>query len=129
MSYTLTIREQPQYLHIEATGARSRAMLVSLIKDCVAECKQRGRGRLLVDIQGLQGSLGTLESYQLVTGDLASLKEGNRLKVAISDLPGNQDRLRFFENVAFNHGLDLRVFSDVGTALKWLLADTAPLNH
>ncbi len=129
MSYTLTIREEPQYLHIEATGARSRAMVVSLTRDCVAECKQRGYGRVLVDIQRLEGALGTLDAYQLVTSDMARLREGYRLKVAISDVPGNKDRLRFFENLAFNNGLDLRVFSDVEAALKWLLADIASLNH
>jgi hypothetical protein len=129
MSYTLTIREEPQYLYIQATGARSRAMVFSLTKDCVAECKQRGYGRVLVDIQRLEGALGALDAFHLVTSDMAQIRQGYRLKVAISDLPANKDRLRFFENVAFNNGLDLRVFSDVDAALKWLLADIASLNH
>jgi hypothetical protein len=45
---------------------------------------------------------------------------GLGLKVAIIDVEGNRDRYQFFEDVAVNMGLDLRVFSSANNALHWL---------
>ena len=122
MSYTVTVRKEPDYLHVEAAGIRSRDTVLSLARDCIAACKENGHRRLLVDVQRMTGRLPTIEIYELATKDFPRLRQNLALRLVIIDRDDNRDRAQFLEDVAVNQGVDLRVFSNTERALEWLLA-------
>jgi isopropylmalate/homocitrate/citramalate synthase len=121
MSYALNITKEADHLHIEATGTRTPETLMAVAKDCVDACKNHGYTRFFLDVQGMRGQLSTIDTYQFATKPLLALGRGLGLKAAIIDVGDNIERLRFFENVAVNIGMDLRVFSNASRALQWLL--------
>lgn len=120
MSYSVNIREESDYLYIEVAGARTPEMIMAVARDCVAASKKHKRSKILVDIQGAAGRLSTIETYGIVNRPLPALARGLGLKVAILDLEENAGRVQFFETVAVNAGMDLRMFSNPNSALRWL---------
>jgi uncharacterized protein (UPF0264 family) len=121
MSYTLTMRTETDYLHVEATGIRTRDTVLGVATDCIAACKEHGYRRLLVDVQRMTGRLLTMEVYDLAKKDFPRIRQNLGVRVVIIDLDDNRDRFQFLEDVAVNEGIDLRVFSNAKQALEWLL--------
>jgi hypothetical protein len=120
MSYALNITKEADHLHIEATGTRTPETLMAVARDCVGACKKHGCTRFFLDVQGMTGQLSTIDTYQFATKPLLALGRRLGLRAAIIDVGDNIDRLRFFENVAVNIGMDVRVFSNASKALQWL---------
>jgi len=72
----------------------------------------------------MSGELDTIETYEVAGQELPSQPNARRLiRSAILDHSENLERIRFFETVAINRGLTVKVFDDEETAVRWLLAD------
>jgi hypothetical protein len=76
--------------------------------------------KVLVDVRELEGRLGILDSYLLVTEVFDKLRGKGMRKAAIVDEPVSSLREWFLETVARNRGFNFRVFADQEDALKWL---------
>jgi hypothetical protein len=120
MSYVLNITKQADLLYIKATGTRTLESVLGIAKECVAACKQNERTRFLLDMQPLTGQLSGIDTYDFVTKSVPPFGRGLGLKAAILDLQSNRHRLEFLENLAFNTGINLRVFTNVSRAVEWL---------
>ena len=124
MSYTLTISQEADHLYIKATGNRTRESVIGLARECVAACKQHQRTQFLLDLQEMPGQLSSVDAYEFLHKTVHPLGLGLGLRGAILDLQSNTHRLAFFETVAFNTGINLRVFTSPSKALDWLLGAT-----
>ncbi len=120
MSYELSYRHEPDYLHIQATGVRTIESIVSMAKDLLAVRDEHGYSKVLLDVRGMVGGLGTIAAYKLGSDDIQEFRRPGQLKLSIIDLKENRERFDFFENVAVNAGLNLRIFADVDKAMAWL---------
>ena len=124
MTYQLTIREQPGYLHAVVTGTNSRENVTRYMEQIIRECTLRQCFRVLVE-ERLQGPrLGTLDVFELAaTGSnrfLRTLKAMAYVDVNATDA----EMMRFAENVAVNRAFPVRVFATVAAAEKWLKGET-----
>ena len=79
-----------------------------------------GLCKALIDVRELEGRLGILDSYLVVTGVFQKLRGKAMRKAAILDreVPTLGDRI--LETVARNRGFNFRIFGDEGEALAWL---------
>jgi hypothetical protein len=120
MSYQLKLKKEPAYLFVQVTGIRTLETVLAAGKEVILACDEQGYNRVLVDVQEMTGELTTFEVYDLGTGDLKEFRRPGQLKMAILDLEENRSRFRFFETVFHNRGYNLRIFSNMDEAIKWL---------
>lgn len=121
MSYKLRKRKKGDILYVEATGIRTVQAVSAMAREIVEVCLTKQTSKVLVDVRQLDGRLSTLGAYEVVAKDFPELRRLGLLKAAvIVDDPNFLDRARFFETVARNRNFNLRIFGDVGEALRWL---------
>lgn len=88
----------------------------------IAQCKQAGRSKLLVDGRKIQlDSITTIQRYWL--GSEAAKHAAGSVRVAIVAPAELIDPQKFAITVAANHNLTAEVFSSFDEAMTWLLAD------
>lgn len=125
MKYELEIVERDGYVAAVLEGVRTPETLLAAAARTTAYCSERRIPRLLIDVRGMTGGLDTLETYDVAGHELPGHEDVRRvLRSAILDLPENIERIRFFETVAVNRGLNVRVFAAEEPAIEWLLADS-----
>ncbi len=130
MSYELSYKNEPDYLHIQATGIRNVENFVAISIDLLTMANKHGYSKILLDMRGTTGGLGTFDAYELGTKDLTKLwRTIGQPKVSIIDLEANRKRFEFMETVAVNQGVNLRMFTDVGEAMEWLGVSKTPVTE
>ena len=74
--------------------------------------------KIICDESDLEYSLGTFDIFELVK----SLSEvvPKVVKVALIYKPTQFDDVKFWENVAVNRGVQVRIFKDQASAEKWI---------
>lgn len=84
----------------------------------IEECNRGGFSQLLCIETQLEYRLGTFDTYELAKA--ASENAQNIGRAAIVCNAKNIEDARFWETVAVNRGLTVRVFKDVDAARSWL---------
>ena len=123
MLYNLEIVNKGQYLHVTASGLRSRKTLVSIAEQVLEECIRDSVDDVLFDSRNIEGRISVFDSYQIVTKDfprLIKIKKINRM--AILDAEDNGYRMHFFESVCQKFGFNFRTFTNYEKAEKWISA-------
>ena len=121
MAYTLTLHEEPRYLHAVVTGANSEEAVKSYMDELLRECVARECSQLLIE-EHLRGQrLDAFEVFRVACDGVDHV--GNQLRaIAYVDANARGDLMRFAETVAVNRGLNVAVFPSVGDAQAWLSA-------
>jgi hypothetical protein len=120
MSYKLTIRQKPAYLHFIVTGRNSKENVMRYLAEIRAECIARGCFRVLVE-ERLEGPrVGAMDAFQIAS-EGSSKATGRYQAFAYVDVNADSDLMRFAETVAVNRGLPVTIFSTVADAKNWLL--------
>ncbi len=115
MSLKVLINQEASYLLLKVQGEYSLEALESLFSQIREESIEKGYKNILVDISGVSGTMGDMDSFSL--GKMASRTWGG-LRVALV-YRGAQIN-KFFEDVAFNRGVQTIVVQDINLALEWL---------
>jgi len=124
MNIEIEMIERDGFVAAVLSGVRTPETLVEIAARATAFCSEQNIPRLLIDVRGMIGRLDTLETFEVAGHELPRQEAVRRvLRSAILDRPENIERIRFFETVALNRGLNVRVFADEGLAVEWLLAD------
>lgn len=124
MDYKLDIIENDEYVTAKLTGVRRPSNLLEAAAETTAYCMEKGIHHLFIDIRGMSGGLDTIETYEVAGQELPRQPNAKRLiRSVILDHAENIERIRFFETVAINRGLIVKVFDDKDAAERWLLAD------
>lgn len=120
MSYKLTLKQEPSYLHVIVTGLNSWENVASYLAEIMRECMARRVYRVLIE-ERLEGPrLGTMDVYQ-VASEGADRAKGLFEAIAYVDANAKGRLMEFAETVAVNRGLPVTVFATVEEAKKWLL--------
>ncbi len=121
MSYQLEITPEETYLHVRATGKRTRGALAAIAEEVLEACRKYQIYKVLADIRELEGEMGIFDSMLIVTKEFPKLKADNVVqKAAIINPRNRHERSRFFEQMANKRGYNLRLFEDLTPALEWL---------
>jgi hypothetical protein len=125
MKYDFSVTKKQGYLHIKVLGDNAPETVHRWLADGLKACAEFKCSRVLIE-ENLSGkSLTTIDTFFLVA-------EGSKLawqtvtQVAYLNLSPEQNpqELRFIETVAVNRGLNLKVFTKVADAEKWLESTT-----
>lgn len=117
------IREDPQTEIVEMTlsGRIPAAELVGLVKSLLNQAEARERIRVLTDLTGLDGGHGIFDLYTLAD-EIHRRGLAGRFHEAVI-LPKaavTAELAKFWETACTNRGIDVRLFSDVGSGREWL---------
>jgi hypothetical protein len=115
------MHEENGVLHVEMSGPASLQEVIRLWREVLDACAARKLQKALVNCLGVEGSLSTLERYEV---GLQSAKYAAELGinpwVAIIGKPPMVDGLAAL--VANNRGTRAEVFADGPAAIEWLRA-------
>jgi len=121
MTYTLTIRQEPTYLHAIVTGQNSKENVMRYLEEILRECIARSCNKVLIE-ERLEGP--RLRAFDVF--DIAAQGSNNARAtfsaIAYVDVNAESDMLEFAETVAVNRALPVAVFSTVTQAEQWLLS-------
>jgi hypothetical protein len=118
--FKLSMEEKLDYLHARTSGIRSRVNVNFLSSKVFNTAVEKHLSKILLDIRELEGYFGFMDIFFLVKEVLKDLRGKGVDQVAIIDIHRSTRDGWFLEPVAKSHGLNIRVFPDEESALKWL---------
>ena len=118
--YKLAIETKGNYVSVRADGARNRATVTAMTMEIFDAALTNHMSKVLVDVRGLKGRLGIMDSYVIVTETFQKLRGKGLQKAAIVDERVPWLRDWFLETVARNRQFNFRVFTSTEKALEWL---------
>ena len=118
--YTLTIEPRAGHLFARASGVRTRASVMAITVEVFDAAVANDLTKALIDVTELQGRLGILDSFLLVTKVFQRIRGKGVSRAAIVDATVPTRGERFLETVARNRAFSFRVFGDEEVALEWL---------
>ena len=125
MAISFTSRVEGNTLVVHASGfdeslEEVQAYGMGVIEACLAG----GVTRILCEELDLEYRLGTFDTYQ--AAEFLSANVPLLARAAVVCQPKHLEEGRFWETVAVNRGLSVRVFTDPEEARRWLLAGEDP---
>jgi hypothetical protein len=118
--YALAIEAKGNHLFVRASGVRTRDTVTAMTMEILDAALANRLSKVLIDVTGLKGRLGILDSYLVVQDVFSKLRGKGLRKAAIVDEQGPAIREWFLETVARNRGFNVRIFTDQEDALQWL---------
>ena len=118
MSDNVKIERKEGYLHVTVSGAFSVAAAKTSVDVLAATCRKEDCYAVLFDCRPMTGEMPTFDRYKI--GQYGAEVLPHSIKIAML---GREDQVSpddFFENVAVNRGMILKVFSDEKKAIEWL---------
>jgi len=121
MSHVLTLEPKGSYLVVTVTGDNTPEDVTEYLSEVREVCLKHQFARVLI-VENLQGpSLRTFSIHDIVTrSSQAVWPEIHRIAYVDLNQEHNVGAMRFAETVAVNRGVNVRVFSNVSDAAKWL---------
>ena len=119
MSENIEIVLTEDYLLVTLSGAFSTAAAMKSVDALKEVCGKAGScTKVLFDLRVMTGEMPIFDKYKI--GQYGAELLPGTIRIAML---GREDQIapdKFFENVAVNRGLTLKVFTDKQEALAWL---------
>lgn len=124
MAYELEITREEGHILAQVSGVRTRETVSSAAGGILESCRQHQVEKALIDVRRLNGRFSVFDSLMLIVEEFPKLKKEQVIKkAAIVDAKARWERLNFFEGIARRRGFNIRVFTNLDNARKWLLRD------
>lgn len=122
MAVVSELKAGPRCLLVRITGVVDPAWVrddaETMFRAHLGECERLGLTGLLYDGRALELRVGTLDLYD-VGKSLASVASAG-IRIAALAVPAQVAQVGFFEQVATNRGVALKMFTQEREALDWL---------
>lgn len=122
MPLSAQVHRTPQFTSVTLRGPASLDDFVALMATLGEETRVQGDRRILVDLLGVQGELKFTDHFQLGSQAAQLLRHLDKLA---SVVPAEKIT-HTSEKVAQKQGFQLRVFTSVEAAERWLCESTQP---
>ena len=120
MEINFVIKDEDKYLKIISTGlCNNLVQLKEYVLALQEAAVSSGQTRLLVDETHLEYNLSTLDTY--TSGCFLAQLSPKPQKIAILCKTSRLNNAKFWETVAVNRGVNVRVFDDRVSARNWIL--------
>jgi len=118
-SYQFTAHEHPGYVHAKVTGDRTPENARRFFQETYMACVKAGKENVLLEVRFSGPSLDVPSIFEVIS---KGTPDGMRMrKVAYVDATTEDpSKARFAETVAKNRGVNVRLFSGVDEAARWL---------
>lgn len=118
--FTLKMEIKPDFLLVRTNGTRSREAVKNLTLKVFTTALENHISKVLIDVRELFGYFGLMDIIFLVREVLQDLRGKGVDRVAVIDIQRSIGQGWFLEPVAQTHGVNIRVFAEEESALKWL---------
>jgi len=126
MDYTITHSIDGMFIMLKVKGNITRRTAMQLNLEAHALGKQLQVRRYLVDVTEAKNTDTTSENYGFAYSDMQKL-EGIDKSARVATLVDPKDHSHdFMETVARNAGLNVRIFTDLDQAKRFLMDDYSP---
>jgi hypothetical protein len=115
----LEVLDRDSFLEIRLLGEFSIARFKRQTEAASAACRDRKKGKMLVDMSSITAQLTTMERFDLASH---AVRATAGLKVALLVIPTFLDPNKFGLVVAQNRGMTVDAFMDRQRAVDWLQA-------
>ena len=122
MSASIDVLSKGTYIQVTYVGDFTRAEARRCIDVCTTSCLDHGLMRVLLDVRQMTGDMTVMDRFQTALYGIKLRKHKIKTAMLANDRIVLPDR--FFESVARNRGIRIRVFTDEDQALAWLEEDT-----
>lgn len=123
MSHTIIYNSESQAVEVKIQGKLSSHEVKGIVSELFQIAKVNNCYLILNDSREAILNLSTMDIYELpkIISDIAAsmglkIHHFQRAAVVVRDY----DEFKFFENVTFNQGQNLKLFQDIDEAKKWL---------
>jgi hypothetical protein len=116
MAFEVHINKLEDFTSIKITGPASLPDFVQMIVTMGEKTRKDGVKRVLVDLLGVDGEMKFTEHFQIGEAVAMHMRHLDRLASVVPE-----DRItRTSEKVAVSQGMQLRVFTSMNEAIRWL---------
>ena len=123
MSYTITLSTNKKYINLKVIGDITRDSAMKQNIEAHAYGRGLGINKFLVDLTESRNVDSVTNNYQFAYEDMHSPDFDRHAKVAFLVSAGDHSH-DFVETLAFNAGLDIKIFTDRSLAEIHLLLDS-----
>lgn len=114
------IEDHENYLQVHYSEPYQLDTFIALIKEVAETCRAMNCTKVLIDIRRMSGKVGTMDRFQIGVAGAEAFR--GLAKVAV--LYRREEINQFAENVSVNRGANVKGFSNLDKALKWLDVST-----
>lgn len=118
--YELTLEERPAYLHAKVVGPRTPENALRYLDEVYAACQRTGLASVLLEMCFSGPSLGAPGVFHVISQTSVNGAKLARIAYVEASTDGPL-KAQFAETVARNRAVNLRLFSDVEAAQRWLV--------
>jgi hypothetical protein len=118
MSRSMEIQDKDDFVLIVYSGEFDMRSAHETIDHILQACSEKHCSAALLDCRNMTGKISTFDRYD--SAMYGQVIKGTVSRMAIVGPPNLVLSDNFFENVALNRGLNLRVFIDMDKAVGWL---------
>ena len=119
MGYSVELVDDGEFIRLVFAGETTAQDHEDARAEAFRALTSRGWKRLLVDARQISTRMSLFDDYEFTKEHQSSLPLLAR--VAAIHRHDESERFRFIENVAVNRGHNLKVFTDPGEAIDWLI--------
>lgn len=121
MAYDLKAVRKDSYLHVLVTGDNTPEDVAGYLSQIRQVCAEYGLSKVLIEENLAGPPIDTVDVYDVVSAASVGVAPAIR-QVAFVDTNPEHDfaAMEFAETVAFNRGVNVKVFRDVPSAAKWI---------
>jgi hypothetical protein len=116
MSLEVQIHEMDSHLLIKAVGEYTMVNFCSLFDRVSEESENYAKQKVILDVTEVSGTIPVMDLYQL--GEECSRVWKSELRIALVSPAGGINK--FFEDVAWNRGVQVSVVSNQASAIEWV---------
>ncbi len=117
MPEEVTVRDDLQVIQVTSCDDVTMEEFTKTLSSILKIRKDRGLTKVFVDGTAVTSYPSTFPVFEFGSQVAASLRG---MRVAIVATPDKRDESSFFETVARNRGVNVRIFNSPDTALAWL---------
>lgn len=122
MSYKIETTTEEEYLKLIVSGEQTLTVNKALVIEIIDSCIEHQTGKVMVDIRRFKGQQGVIPDFELANFAVAKGLTVIKKAALIYNKDAHQSTT-FFETVARNRGLNLRIFLNESDAEAWLLRE------
>ena len=119
MTYTVAPDDQGEHVHVIHSGPAAPAEIVAARAEAVRLLKAMRWRRFLIDLRQVQNTFSTMDHFNIISSTVVDTEMVQTSIAVVVDVRDFGD-FRFAEDLAFNRGLGLKIFTDAAAAAAWL---------
>lgn len=125
LPYRLTLDERPAYLHATVTGAHNKENALRFLTESLQACAKAGKPALLLELNLAGPSMDASSIFDVVSKPAPLAAKLRRIAYVDTSSSRDPGKMKFAETVAFNRGVNVRLFRELDAARSWL-SDESP---